>query len=73
MTDDEVFEPFKENDDSKFIEKAISDFARTVKAKYGKNIILRKTSAAAGTDISVIFQEESVLLTIRNLYPRKRI
>lgn len=43
MTDDEVFEPFKENDDSKFIEKAISDFARTVKAKYGKNIILRKT------------------------------
>lgn len=43
MTDDEVFEPFKENVDSKFIEKAISDFARTVKAKYGKNIILRKT------------------------------
>lgn len=43
MTDDEVFEPFKENADSKFIEKAISDFARTVKAKYGKNIILRKT------------------------------
>ena len=43
MTDDEVFEPFKENDDSKFIEKAFSDFARTVKAKYGKNIILRKT------------------------------
>ena len=43
MTDDEVFEPFKENDDSKFIEKAISDFARTVKAKYEKNIILKKT------------------------------
>lgn len=43
MTDDKVFEPFKENADSKFIEKAISDFARTVKAKYGKNIILRKT------------------------------
>lgn len=43
MTDDEVFEPFGENFDGEFIEKAVVVFADKMKEKYGNNIILRKT------------------------------
>lgn len=43
MTDDEVYEPFGDNSDSDFIEKAITDFADKMKEMYGNNIILRKT------------------------------